>query len=261
MSLSQLNKVSIIGTGRVAKHLSAALFEAGIVIHQLYGRDAGKSQALSNLYNAQPITSLDELSADTDIYIICISDDSIEKIISQIDIGDKLIVHTSGSLSIDVFKDHFDNYGVFYPLQTFSIEKEVDFKEIPICIEANTTQNEKQLRALAGRISNDIELIDSEKRLVLHTAAVFACNFTNHFYAAAEDLLKEHGLDFNLIRPLIKETADKVMDESPGNVQTGPALRRDQLSIDKHLNLLKHNAEYRELYKLITDQIMKKYKS
>lgn len=261
MSSSQLNKVSIIGTGRVAKHMTAALFEAGIVIDQIYGRDACKSQALSNLFNARHIISLDELSTDADIFIICISDDAVEKIISQINIGDKLIVHTSGSLSIDVFKDLFDNYGVFYPLQTFSIEGRVDFNEIPICIEANSFSNEKQLSALAQRISNSIELINSDKRLVLHTAAVFACNFTNHFYVVAEDLLNEHGLDFNLIRPLIKETADKVMDKSPGKVQTGPALRRDQLSIDKHLDLLEYNAEYRELYRLMTEQIMKKYKS
>jgi len=261
MYLSQINKVTIIGTGRVANHLSAALYEAGIVIRQIYGREAGKSQGVSNRYNAQPITSMDELSEDADLYIICISDDATEKVLSQINIGDKLIVHTSGSLSIDVFEGYFNNFGVFYPLQTFSLDKDVDFKEIPVCIEANSAQNEKLLSELAHKISNNIQPIDSEKRLVLHMAAVFACNFTNHFYAVAEDLLKEHGLDFNLIRPLIKETADKVMDKSPGNVQTGPALRRDRLSIDKHLNLLKHNAEYRELYKLMTDQIMKKYKS
>jgi len=259
MSFPQLNKISIIGTGKVATHLSKALYKAGYDIHQVYGRDENKVKNLAVLCEAMPISSLSTLDHEADIYIVCIADDAVGSVISQINVNDKLIVHTSGSLPIEIFAGNKTNYGVFYPLQTFSAHKELDFKKIPICVEANSPQNEKLLDLLAASISDNVHVVDSDKRLVLHTSAVFACNFSNHLYTIAEDLLKEHELDFNLLRPLIDETASKVMDDSPQNAQTGPALRRDRKTIDKHLKLLEQTPEYRDLYKQLSELIMKKY--
>ena len=261
MNRPTIEKITILGTGRLAHHLSSALAKAGMSIQQIFGRDKHKASTLAKKYSVNAVSRFDDLDPDADLYILCIADQSIQEVVSHINIGHKLIIHTSGSVSMDVFKPHFINFGVFYPLQTFSKERNINFREIPVCIEASNSHNEAMLTFLALKLSDKVQVVDSDTRLVLHTAAVFASNFVNFSYALAEDLLKTANLDFDLIRPLIKETADRVQEIKPGEAQTGPAIRNDQVTIEKHLDLLRNHEDYRLLYKKMTEMIKRKFKS
>jgi predicted short-subunit dehydrogenase-like oxidoreductase (DUF2520 family) len=261
MNSQSIKEVTILGTGKVAYHLSSALKAAGMNIRQIFGRDKQKASSLAEKLTAKAVSRLEDLEPDSDLYILCISDQSIHKVIPQITIGPRLIVHTSGSVGMDVFKDHFKNFGVFYPLQTFSKERKINFREIPVCIEANSSHNEALLTFLALKLSDKVQVVDSDTRLVLHTAAVFASNFTNFSYAIAEDLLGNANLDFDLIRPLIRETAERVQTGKPGEAQTGPAIRNDRVTIEKHLDLLRNHEQYRHLYEKMTEMIKRKFNS
>jgi predicted short-subunit dehydrogenase-like oxidoreductase (DUF2520 family) len=261
MKMITTDEVTILGTGKVAYHLASALNDAGIGIRQIYGRDKQKASALAVKCSARAIARLEDLDTEADLFILCIADQSIQELITKINTGRKLIVHTSGSVPMNVFKPHFQNFGVFYPLQTFSKERNINFREIPVCIEGSNSHNEALLTFLALKLSDKVQVVDSDTRLVLHTAAVFASNFTNFAYAIAEDLLKTVNLDFDLIRPLIKETADRVQTRKPGEVQTGPAIRNDQVTIDKHLYLLRNHEDYRLMYEKLTEMIKRKFNS
>jgi len=169
------------------------------------------------------------------------------------------VVHTAGSVAQNVFKNYSKNYGVFYPFQTFSKNKEVNFSEIPICIEANNEKFENKLINLAKKLSENVYKMNSEQRKYLHIAGVFANNFTNHMYYIASEILKQKNIDAEIINPLIKETANKLEKLSAYNAQTGPALRNDTESIKKHLNLLSSQPEFMEIYKLISKDIFNKH--
>ena len=151
----------------------------------------------------------------------------------------------------------FDNNGIFYPLQTFSKDKGVDISSVPFCIEANNTETQNTLFNLAKTLSNNVQLITSEQRKVIHLAAVFACNFSNNMYAIADDILLQNGMDLNLLKPLIKETANKIQKDSPKHVQTGPARRNDQEVIKNHIQMLADSKDYQDIYELITNNIIK----
>ncbi|HWS01630.1 MAG TPA: DUF2520 domain-containing protein, partial [Prolixibacteraceae bacterium] len=177
-------------------------------------------------------------------------------ILSGSGIRKQLVVHTSGSISMDILSAVSENYGVFYPLQTLSKQKEVDFRTIPICIEANSAENLEKLTILANILSDQVYPVDSVRRRQLHLAAVFVCNFVNHFYAIGEKLLQEQQIDFNLLRPLILETAQKAMQFSPPDVQTGPAARGNRQIQEQHLKLLEHHPDWQQLYQLISNNII-----
>jgi predicted short-subunit dehydrogenase-like oxidoreductase (DUF2520 family) len=261
MNRLSIEAVTILGTGKVAYHLSSAFKEAEISIRQIFGRDKQKALELAEISSAQAISRLDDLDTTADLYILCIADQSIQEVISDINIGSKLVVHTSGSVSMDVFEPYFENFGVFYPLQTFSKERNINFRKIPVFIEASNAHYEALLTFLALKLSDKVQVVDSDTRLVLHTAAVFASNFTNFSYAIAEDLLNSANLDFDLIRPLIQETAERVQSGKPGEVQTGPAIRNDRVTIEKHLDLLRTHEDYRLLYEKMTEMIKRKFNS
>jgi predicted short-subunit dehydrogenase-like oxidoreductase (DUF2520 family) len=169
------------------------------------------------------------------------------------------VAHTSGSVEMNVFQNHASNFGVFYPLQTFHKEKELEISQVPFCIEGNNEATTNALSELAKSISNNIHLVSSKNRKVLHIAAIFACNFTNHFYSIAETILAEKNLSLDILRPLIKETALQVMDKSPSQLQTGPAIRGDEKIMRQHLNYLAAKPELAELYKKMSESI-KNYK-
>jgi len=156
---------------------------------------------------------------------------------------------------MDILASKAKNYGVFYPLQTFSIQKAVDFRSVPICIEANSPENLIKLKALADIISEQVVSVDSTQRRQLHLAAVFVCNFVNHFYSIGEKLLQEQQLDYSLLKPLILETAQKAMQFSPPTVQTGPAVRGNATITDQHLKMLEQHPEWQQLYELISRDI------
>jgi len=197
------------------------------------------------------------IDADTELFVIAIKDDAIGPIAEQLAPYQKMMVHTSGATDLYSLSAFSDNVGVFYPLQTFSKTKEVDFRNVPLCIEAKDEAIAKTLEQLAQTISNEVYPIDSEKRKVLHLAAVFACNFPNYLYTIAKQIIANQGLDFELLRPLIQETAEKVQSADPATVQTGPAIRNDEITMAMHRQLLEGEPELQQLYFLLSQGIIK----
>lgn len=249
--------ISIIGAGNVATQLGLTLYGEGYLINQVYSRNKKNAALLSKKLKAEAITDLKKLSKDSSIYIIAVKDDAIESIAKQLKLKDQIVVHTSGSVSMDVLKKSSKNYGVFYPLQTFSKEKKANFKVIPVCIEANNRSTSTTLEYFAKSISSNVQRVNSEQRKKIHLAAVFACNFSNHMYAIAEQLLSKDKLSLNLLKPLIEETANKIKENKPSKVQTGPASRNDKKTMAAHLKLLSKEKDLQNIYKLISISIAK----
>lgn len=250
-------RITLIGSGNVATHLGAALKNAGHQMVQVYSRNADHAALLAYHIKAQAISSLVDINPDTELFIISVKDDVIEDVASVLAVHQKLIVHTSGATPLAALKKYTEKAGVFYPLQTFSKTKEVDFKSVPMCIEAAEQDLDETIKLLASTISNSVYAVNSEQREILHLAAVFACNFPNYLYHASQQLLAQHQLDFNLLRPLISETADKVQEHLPSAVQTGPAIRDDKKTMAAHLTLLNGNDELTTIYNLLSQAIIK----
>lgn len=248
--------IILLGSGRVATQFGHALQKVGEQILQVYSPTAAHASALAEKLHAEGISDLDQLRTDADIYFISIKDDAIPELAQKLRLPGKLVVHTSGSTPMEVLAPISAKTGVFYPLQTFSHEKQVDFKNIPLAIESNDYESLNLLKQLAAKLSEKVIEMDSRQRMLLHVAAVFACNFSNHLFAIAQQLLESQQLDFELIRPLIAETAAKVEQELPKNVQTGPAVRNDQQIIQKHLDLLQDQPQLQEIYRLLSQSIV-----
>ncbi len=254
-------RISIIGSGNVATHLSAAFTNANHKIVQIWSRDIEHASLLAYHVKAEAINDISKLDPGVDIILIAVNDDAISGISAQLKLHGTLLAHTSGSMPMSVLSPASSNIGVFYPLQTFSKNKSVEFKNVPILIESNTPQGASQIRELAGSVSLKVTNIDSEKRLSLHVAAVFANNFTNYLFALSKEILDKNGLDFDLIRPLIAETASKVQELDPEKVQTGPAVRNDIETIQKHLVLLESLPQLKDIYKSLSQSIINFYHS
>jgi len=248
-------KLAIIGAGNLATRLSIELHSRGAEIVQVYSRTVTSAIPLAKLTGSSYVTQPDEITAEADIYLISVSDTALGELLSRINFNNKLIVHTAGSIDMEELSKYSSNYGVFYPLQTFSKYREVDFSTVPICIEANTPENENSLIQLAALLSEDIRLITSAQRKQMHLAAVFASNFANHMYAIAETILKKENLPFEIIEPLIAETAAKVKDMAPRAAQTGPANRNDKNIINEHLAMLEGNEQLQKIYALLSENI------
>ncbi|PWG81891.1 Rossmann-like and DUF2520 domain-containing protein, partial [Pararcticibacter amylolyticus] len=250
-------KVVLIGSGNVATHLGYALAAAGHDVIQVWSRTLEHALDLASVLSAAVTDSMNELSPIGDIYILSVPDDAIRDVAAAFPFRDKLIVHTSGTTGLEILEGVSSMSGVFYPLQTFSKQKGVNFREIPVVVEGSSDELTETLLAFAESISGTVYAVDSEKRKVLHLAAVIACNFSNHLYALAEKILQEEQLDFNLIRPLIRETADKAMLFSPAEVQTGPARRKDMNTIRTHLSLLEKDENLYQIYRLLSEDILR----
>lgn len=252
-------RITIIGSGNVATHLSAAFKNAGHRIMQVYSRDMHNAALLAYHVGAAAINQTEDLSPDADLFILAIKDDAIPGFVPYLSPFNKLIVHTSGAVGLQQLINFTPNAGVFYPLQTFSKKKELNFREVPLCIEGADETITKQLEGLARDVSNNVYRVNSAQRKVLHLAAVFACNFTNHLYGIAQGLLAEHELDFSMLRPLIVETADKVKELLPEQVQTGPAVRNDEFTMQAHLQMLEGHEGLQQLYLLLSQDIIKNH--
>jgi predicted short-subunit dehydrogenase-like oxidoreductase (DUF2520 family) len=245
-------RVSIIGSGNLAQHLIVAFSKTtDIELVQVFAR---KEEALAHLINPDKIyTNFNDIIA-ADLFIIAITDDAINDVSAVIPFSNELVVHTSGSVSIAAI-DNKNRQGVFYPLQTFSKSKEVDFKSIPICIETKNEKDFQILEKVAKSISNTVYKINSEQRKALHIAAVFVCNFVNHLYQIGNDICIENDLPFDILKPLIQETANKILTLSPNQAQTGPAKRKDIQTINAHLSFLSDENQ-KEIYKMLTKSII-----
>ncbi|MDG1476510.1 MAG: DUF2520 domain-containing protein [Vicingaceae bacterium] len=253
-----IKNITILGSGNVATHLGKALLKEGYSINQVYSPNKDNAFDLANELNAMPCDDPKFITDESHIYIIAIKDDFIDKIAQQLLLKDKIVVHTSGSIAMDVLSQ-FDNHGIFYPLQTFSKDTAVNISDVPFCIEANNEATKNHLLALAKTLSNKVYEIDSEQRKKIHVAAVFACNFSNYLCSISEDILKENNMDLDILKPLILETAQKIQTNSPIAVQTGPAKRNDQEVIENHIKLLGNTEAYKDIYQLITDNIIKQH--
>lgn len=253
-------RIVLIGAGNVAHHLAPALLKAGLNLCQIYSRTLESARELGIKTGITYTADNFAVYPDCDIYIFCVNDDAILPLFKSLRINkDAIILHTSGSMPMDTFKSFTPHYGVFYPLQTFSKRRILDFREIPLCLEASDKATFKIIKSLADEISDRVQEISSEKRKTLHLAAIFANNFTNHLYGMAGKLLEEEGLDFAMLRPLIFETAHKVMLMTPETAQTGPARRGDDGIIGMHKKQLKNKDKYLKLYTLISDSIKESY--
>lgn len=250
-------RITLIGSGNVATHLGAALKNAGHQLVQVWSRNLQHAALLAYHIKAEPIDLLCELSSETDLILISVKDDVVEEVASFINLKTKLVVHTCGAVSMQVLEKYFDRCGVFYPLQTFSKTRELDFKTVPLCIESTDKNSMDILLDLGKTISNNVNIIDSNQRKTLHLAAAFACNFPNYLYQIATDLLEDEQLSFDLLKPLILETALKVQAFMPSKVQTGPAIRGDAHTMDAHLHLLQQNSKLQEIYRLLSQGIIK----
>lgn len=230
-------KINIIGRGNVASHLSKAFANVADV----------------SLINPHTLENYD---ADSDFTIIAVSDMAIATVARAIPPTRGIIAHTSGSTPLSVLIEKGNQTGVFYPLQTFSKDADLDYSTIPFFIEGANDSVQKKLYELAASISCNVSLIDSEQRRALHTASVFACNFTNHLWALCDSLLHKNGMNFNVVRPLIAETLRKTGKMSPFDAQTGPAVRQDTNTISAHLSLLQNDEELKNIYTLLTQSII-----
>ncbi|WP_283635552.1 Rossmann-like and DUF2520 domain-containing protein [Aquaticitalea lipolytica] len=245
--------VVLLGAGNVATHLYKAFIKSkDVSVSQWYNRNLEPIQTYKN--EVEVIDDINKLKK-ADVYIIAVSDDAISNLSSQLPFENRLVVHTSGSVGIYEL-DKKNERGVFYPLQTFSKDAEVDFKQVPICIEVIKKTNLKTLKSLSEALGSESHKVNTEQRKALHLAAVFVNNFTNQLYRIAHEITESKGVEFNILKPLILETAKKVQDLSPYMAQTGPAKRNDKKTIRKHLKLLE-NQHHKDIYELLTTSIQK----
>ena len=256
MNLQQL-KISMIGAGNLATRLACALHESGCSIIQVFSRTMRSAELLAKQVEAQPICNTEEVDDRADVLIFALADKVFPDIIPLVAARNPnaLMAHTAGSMPMRVFSPYAKRYGVFYPLQTFSKSREVDFKPIPFFIEASDGEELSLLKTLAGLLSEKVYEADSEQRKRLHLAAVFANNFANHCYALSAKILEQHGLPFEVMLPLIDETALKVHSMHPFAAQTGPAIRYDQNVIEAQKALLSDDADTQEIYDIMSKSI------
>lgn len=249
-------KVVVLGAGNVATHLAQALNHEGYSIVQIFSRTMRSAVELASVFECGFTTEINEISQDADIYVVSISDSAVRSVLLSLPVKDKLVIHTAGSVNINIFSDtEITKYGVFYPLQTFSKFKPVNFHEIPIFVEGSSEETEEEIFNLARTISPKVYRCESQKRIMLHLSAVFACNFTNHMLAIAEDIIKDNKLPSDILKPLIKETFDKVMKFPAMQSQTGPAVRNDKNIVNKHLDLLTSSDNYKTIYEVVSKSI------
>jgi predicted short-subunit dehydrogenase-like oxidoreductase (DUF2520 family) len=254
-------KIAVIGAGNVAWHLARAFEDAGHYITDIYSRRITNAKELADrLYDTNTTSSLDLTTSDAEIFLVAVPDDAIDDVVKELKIPPYAVVaHTSGTKTLTSLSDYHGNCGIFYPLQTFTKGGSIELKEVPICIEASHGSTEKILLSLGETISGEVYSMPSEDRQVLHVAAVFACNFSNHMFAIAQDILEDHDIDINMLHPLIVETVNKALSLGPVESQTGPAQRGDEQTIKIHLKFLKDVPGYRKIYKLLTDHIKESY--
>ena len=270
-------KIVLIGAGNLATHLGKALHAAGHDMVQVFSRTMQSAETLASLLDAEPLTDIAQVRDDADVYIFSVKDSALLQLVAQlcrheadglVEDGavnalrkakkgehERVFLHTAGSMPLSVFKGMAQHYGVLYPMQTFSKQREVDFSIIPCFVEANDEFAQKQIEGMAREISGRVYQLSSEDRKYLHLSAVFACNFANHCYAISQELLEEHGIPFDVMLPLINETAAKVHEMKPKDAQTGPAVRYDENVIGKQSKLLENHPHFKKVYDSMSKSI------
>lgn len=247
-------EIVIIGTGNTAAVLGRMLKAAGHTILQVFGRNASAASELAYELDCESTNYWAVVDRNADLYLLAVSDIAIEEIIRELKLPDKTIVHTAAAVPKDALRSATEHYGVFYPLQ--SLKKGTGrLPDVPVIIDASDKETYYMLQQLAGSISDQVVAAGDEVRLKLHLAAVFCNNFVNHIYALMEDYCRREKIDFRLLIPLIRETAERIESMSPADAQTGPAIRHDQGTINKHLQLLENHHDLKKIYLLLTASI------
>lgn len=250
-----MKKVVLIGAGNVATSMAIAL-SGKCDIAQIFSRKIENAKQLAAKVDCTAVTdNLDDIIPDGDVYIISVKDDAIADVIHRTTPTDGLWVHTSGTKPISMFPGYRKHYGVLYPMQSFSKQLPVDFNDVHIFIEGNTRETTQEIKDFASLLSPHVAAANSDTRRKLHIAAVFACNFANHMWTLADELLTDANMPFDAIKPLIKSSVDKLNYLSPIESQTGPAARDDYEVIQKHLSML--SGDKHEIYEIITKSIIK----
>jgi predicted short-subunit dehydrogenase-like oxidoreductase (DUF2520 family) len=252
------HRIAIIGTGHVAHVLGRVLKRSGNRLTMVVGRTAEKAERLAFELGCKWSTKMDDIPEDTEVILMAVTDDAIVEVASELYRPGTVVAHTSGSIPMEALGDCSDRLGVFYPLQTLHRDAVVDFRQVPLCIEGNGNWNEGLLMEVARSISDNVQIINSEQRKMVHLAAVFACNFSNHCYAMADDILSANGVSLDILRPLVRQTAENIRHRRPAEVQTGPARRGDTQVMAAHLELLeKFGPELTAIYELMSNGIAK----
>ena len=255
---NSIKTISFIGSGNVATHLAAALQKAGLRILEVFSPNIENAKRFAEQFGCNVVEYIQHLSTKVDLLIIAIPDAKVEEVANSLPSFEGIVAHTSGITGMDILKNA-KNFGVFYPLQTFTRNRKMDISDAPFCIEGSSEEVGEKLLELARTISQSVQTVNSEERKQLHLAAVLVSNFTNHLYGISHDFLESTQLDFDLLLPLIRETSAKVQDISPEKAQTGPARRDDEATLKSHLKMLENSPEQEALYRLISEQIKKKY--
>ena len=250
-----MKNVVFIGSGNVATCIAQALVRNGFIVNCVYSRNILNAQKLTNLVGGLATNNVNEVAIDADLYIIAITDDAIKLVSNQLKVNG-LVVHTSGCTSINTLANN-KRFGVLYALQTFGKNADINLKQVPFLVEANNSDDELLLINLAKLLTEHVQVANTDQRQNLHVAAVFANNFSNHMFAIAKLLVEEHNLSFDLLKPLILQTAKNAVELNPLDVQTGPAMRSDGLTISTHLEVLHQNPEFRQIYEILSQSIRK----
>ncbi|HEY5499136.1 MAG TPA: Rossmann-like and DUF2520 domain-containing protein [Bacteroidales bacterium] len=245
-------QICLIGAGNLATQLAPALAQKGHRFLQVYSRTELNARQLASVLDCEAVTQPELIRPNADLYICALKDDALPQVLPHLNFGSGLVVHTAGSLPMEILADFTENYGVIYPLQSFSKESPVDFSKVPFFIEAALPESLNILSDLASCLSEKVIPASSEQRKQLHLAAVFANNFVNYLYSIAEDLVKEKGMDFQYLLPLIEETARKMQTLTPIPAQTGPAVRFDHAVMDNHLEMLNGHPDWQRLYETLS---------
>lgn len=255
------SKIVVIGAGNLSFHLTQALYRAGYNILQVFSRTAEAAASLADKVEAQPLNNLAEINSSADIIIICVTDSAISGILSTIETeSHTLLLHTSGSIPLGIFESRFINTGVLYPFQTFSKFRSIAFDTLPIFVEANSKENLAKVIAIGRSLSSNVNVADSQQRENIHISGVFANNFVNYFYALSEQLIKTSGYNFDVLKPIIIETAMKAVESgNPKKAQTGPAMRQNSEVIKRHIQLLASNPDLQNLYTFVSESILKTF--
>ena len=257
-------RISFMGAGRVAHHLAHVLSQHHQIV-QIYSRTLATAQTLAIQVNATATMNIAELNPEIDLVIIAVSDQAIASVISNVhqQLPKVLIVHTSGSTDIEVLAQIHARAGVFYPLQTFSLDRDIPWLDTPIFVEAKSEDDLVLLAEFANQLSTRVYSYTSAQRLSLHLAAVFACNFTNYCYDMAKQIVDSQHVDFSLLYPLILETANKVLNNDPKQMQTGPAMRGDQNILKMHEQMLQkaQREDLKNIYQLMSQQILQSHET
>lgn len=256
---NRINSIVLFGTGNVGAHLAHVISGSGFDLRQIYSRDPDNAEEIALPKNANAISDLKYADTTADLWLISVTDDAIPAIVQELPDFDGIVAHTAGSIPMDAL-ERFQKRGVFYPFQTLSKSREIDFSEVPLLVEGNQPETTHKLLRLAGILSANVSEADSALRARLHIAAVLACNFVNHLYTLSSDLLEEGGLSFKYLTPLIKETTRKVLYISPHEAQTGPAIRNDRNVMKKHIQQLSNKPNLQEIYRLLSNDILKYHK-